>query len=265
MGFAPTTSTDKDTGKKVYTFSLRLPELLGLTTIILVGFIWVFIFGLLVGRGYQPEEALPELKHIMPDSNAVATAEPLHKVKPAAAPITPVANGKSEATLEHTTQQPAKPKQAVLKPEQLNFFEQLKAKENGEQVAATKSTSNKVVTRPSQKAASKPAQKTMPVATNSTSKATQKKATTSLDRETATFEYIYQVAASTDKSAAVKLRKALSSKGFTATLATAVIKTTTWYRINVHFVGSDKALSNFKQRLASAGHNKPLLKKKKQQ
>lgn len=264
MGFAPTTSKDKDTGKKVFTFSLRLPELLGLTVIILVGFIWVFIFGLLVGRGYQPEEALPELKHIMPDSNAVATAEPIKKIKPASAPITPKVKNEPKATLEHTTQQPAKPKEAVLKPEQLNFFEQLKAKEAAEQVIPTKTTQTTVAKKPSHKTVSKAAPKTTSVVAKAKPNSATPKATTSLDKEAATFEYIYQVAASTDKSAAVKLRDSLSSKGFTTTLATAVIKKTTWYRINVHFVGSGKATSAFKQRLASAGHKRPILKKKKQ-
>ena len=262
MGFAPTTSKDKDTGKKVFTFSLRLPELLGLTLIILVGFIWVFIFGLLVGRGYQPEEALPELKHIMPDSNTVATAEPVQKMKPAAAPITPTESNKPKATLEHKTQQPAKPKEAVLKPEQLNFFEQLKAKEAGEQVTSKKAASGNRAIKPAKKVAPTLSQKTKSVVAKA--KPASKKTTTSLNKEAVTFEYIYQVAASTDKGAAVKLRDSLSSKGFTTTLATAVIKKTTWYRINVHFVGSNEATTAFKQRLASAGHKRPILKKKKQ-
>lgn len=265
MGFAPTTSKDKDTGKKIFTFSLRLPELTGLSVIILVGFIWVFIFGLLVGRGYQPEEALPELKHLMPSQQQVAEANPMpveqnigaNSSTPKKISNKPNLNPVQGKTV--TEQQKA----SVIKPEQLNFFEQLKAKEKSNSPAtAHKPKKAHVVAK---RTAPAVAQKVVPmprVVAASTSSVQKKQAV--LEKNTATFEYIYQVAASTNKQAATKLRTTMSAKGFTTSLATAVINTKKWYRVNVHFVGSPADLTSFKSRLAVAGYSKPLLRKKKQ-
>ncbi|MCT4626882.1 SPOR domain-containing protein [Halodesulfovibrio sp.] len=264
MGFAPTTSKDKDTGKNIFNFSLRLPELIGLAVIILVGFIWVFIFGLLVGRGYQPEEALPELKHIMPSQQQVVeiTPTPVEENIGSNSSVQPN-NTPASRPIEVAEAQPVtkKPEEVVLKPEQLNFFEQLKAKE----------ASNSPATAPKVKKAhvvakqAKPAPKVQPkqsVAAARKPKAQKQQA--ALKKDSPAFEYIYQVAASTNKEAATKLRSSMEGKGFTTSMATAVVKNATWYRVNVHFVGSPNQLTQFKSRLAGAGYSNPLLKKKKQ-
>lgn len=267
MGFTPTTSKDKDTGKKIFTFSLRLPELIGLTVIILVGFVWVFIFGLLVGRGYQPEEALPELKHLMPAQQQVAEANPMPVEQNIGANSSAQPNKTSNALplsatqATHVTEQQ---KASVIKPEQLNFFEQLKAKEapNSPAIVSNPKKAHVVAKRPTPtpvvtgKVAPKP---NVVVASDPSGKKRS-----ALEKNAVTFEYIYQVAASTNKEAASKLRSTMSTKGFTTSLATAVIDTKKWYRVNVHFIGSPADLSGFKSRLAVAGYNKPLLKKKKQ-
>lgn len=268
MGFAPTTSKDKDTGKKIFTFSLRLPELVGLNVIILVGFIWVFIFGLLVGRGYQPEEALPELKHLMPSQQQVAEANPM-PVEQNIGANSSVQSSNTSVTRPLSTAQ-AKPvteqqKGSVIEPEQLNFFEQLKAKEtsNSPATALKPKKAHVVAKRPAP--APVVAEKVVPMPkVVAASKQPVQKQQTALEKNAATFEYVYQVAASTNKQAASKLRNTMSAKGFTTSLATAVINSTKWYRVNVHFLGSPADLSSFKSRLAIAGYNKPLLKKKKE-
>lgn len=268
MGFAPTTSKDKDTGKKIFTFSLRLPELTGLSVIILVGFIWVFIFGLLVGRGYQPEEALPELKHLMPSQQQVAEVNPMPVEQNIGANSSSQSNKTSNKPNLNRTQGKTvteQQKASVIEPEQLNFFEQLKAKEtsNSPATASKPKKAHVVAKRPApafsvtQKVVQKPK-----VVTATTSSVQKRQAV--LEKNAAMFEYIYQVAASTNKQAASKLRTTMSAKGFTTSLATAVINTKKWYRVNVHFVGSPADLSSFKSRLAVAGYSKPLLRKKKQ-
>lgn len=267
MGFAPTTSKDKDTGKKIFTFSLRLPELIGLTVIILVGFIWVFIFGLLVGRGYQPEEALPELKHIMPSQQQVVEVTTVPVEQNIGANSTEQSSKTSTPRVQSTAQvtPDAKQKGTVIEPEQLNFFEQLKAKEasNSPKTAQQPQKAQVVVKHKAEapKAVKKVQPITQPVVTPTKTVAQKQE---KLQKSAATFEYIYQVAASTNKEAATKLRSKISAKGFTTSLATAVIDTKKWYRVNVHFVGSPDDLSSFKSRLAVAGYSKPLLRKKKQ-
>ncbi|OBQ45899.1 SPOR domain-containing protein [Halodesulfovibrio spirochaetisodalis] len=266
MGFVPTTTKDKDTGKSIFNFSLCLPELIGLTVIILVGFIWVFIFGLLVGRGYQPEEALPELKHIMPAQKQVAQATPAPVVKqPAEA-----ASAQPDSTPHTTTPAKVQPvvekkKEKVLSPEQLNFFEQLKAKETSTSSAKASAPKKATVAAKRKSPAERTAPKSKPVkSVSSAAKQPAPKQQASLEKNGPTFEYIYQLAASTNEEAATKLRSEIKAKGFTTSMATAVIKTTKWYRVNVHFVGQADQVSTFKSRLAKAGYKTPLLKKKKQ-
>ncbi|WP_430735067.1 SPOR domain-containing protein [Halodesulfovibrio aestuarii] len=268
MGFAPITSKDKDTGKKLFTFSLRLPELIGLNVIILVGFVWVFIFGLLVGRGYQPEEAVPELKHLMPSQQQVAES-PLMPIEQNIGSETSATSSNSSATRPPSTAQ-AKPiteqqKESVIKPEQLNFFEQLKAKEASNSPATARKPKTAHVVATHQKTAHVAPQKVVPIPKKTTeSKPSVQNQQAALEKNAVQFEYIYQVAASTNKEAASTLRKTIAAKGFTTSLATAVINSTQWYRVNVHFVGSPADLSGFKSRLAVAGYSNPLLKKKKQ-
>jgi cell division septation protein DedD len=268
MGFAPTTSKDKDTGKKIFTFSLRLPELTGLSVIILVGFIWVFIFGLLVGRGYQPEEALPELKHLMPSQQQVAEVNPMSVEQNIGANSSVQSNNTSKARTLNPAQArlvTEQQKASVIEPEQLNFFEQLKAKEasNSPATARKPEVAHVATQRPAPTPVVAEKVVPMPNVVAVSTPSVQKKQV-ALEKSAATFEYIYQVAASTNKQAATELRTAMSAKGFTTSLATAVVNTKKWYRVNVHFVGSPDALSSFKSRLAVAGYSNPLLRKRKQ-
>jgi cell division protein FtsN len=75
-----------------FSFSLSWAGLAGLATVALIGLVWVFVLGVLVGRGYRPENTVPELARIMPK----------------AAPEQPAAEPE------------------VLRPEDLQFFDKLK-------------------------------------------------------------------------------------------------------------------------------------------
>ena len=272
MGFAPTKTKDKDTGKTTYTFSLCFPELLGLITLAVIGFTWLFIFGVIVGRGYQPEDAVPELKHFMPAQQEAATQLPEKPALPVANAEKPAESSKKSApaqpspAVEEQLAQltpkrvaPAPAETKVLEAEQLNFFEQLKGKE---------AKIEQPVVMPTPKAA--PKAKSSATASNSNalkkalsqSKPAKSAKKKTLAKESQQFEYVFQIAASTEKNAASKLRDSIRSKGFTTSLATAVLNTTKWYRINVHFVGTSKDVSIFKSKLAVAGYRNPLLKRK---
>ena len=267
MGFAPVKTKDKDTGKTTYTFSLCFPELLGIFTLIVLGFTWLFIFGVIVGRGYLPEETVPANDQFMPTQQEIASQPPEQILMPATGATTTPQEAQNPAkTLDKQVASPAPkktasaPKEQVIKAEQLNFFEQLKGKDAGTaqkapQKAATPKTS-------SRKQAAKPAR------SNALAKALRKPAARSktpdpaLATGTEQFEYVFQIAASTEKKAAEKLQDSIRAKGFTTSLATAVLNTTKWYRINVHFVGAPKDLAIFKSKLAVAGYRTLLLKRK---
>ncbi len=74
-----------------------------------LGISWVFILGILVGRGYRPEEAVPELAQIMPSTETPATLE--------------------------SSQPPT-----VLKPEELQFMEDLQGKAGSAETITVDST-----------------------------------------------------------------------------------------------------------------------------
>ena len=64
-------------GSKRYHLALSRRGMLGLGAGAVVCLAWVFILGVLVGRGYQPEKQVPELATLMPASKN-ATAEMTH-------------------------------------------------------------------------------------------------------------------------------------------------------------------------------------------
>ncbi len=86
-----------------YKFDLSLSGVIGASTVLLLGLVWVFIFGVLVGRGYQPERPVPELAALLPTRNNAGNlggAAAQAKEKPAAvkAVSTPVRTAPAHAT-----------------------------------------------------------------------------------------------------------------------------------------------------------------------
>lgn len=220
-------------GKRKLTFSLSLSACIGIAVTTVMGFVWVFIFGLLVGRGYQPEEAVPELKHIMPSSAPSAHSTPAkqtdaqNKKSAESAPSAkrPRAKNRPEATTERQEQ--------VLKAEELNFYDRLKKGDSPAPKPAQKKTTS---TKAQQPAASNKAEET--------------------------FKYVYQVAAFKERSAASRFVERLTQLGYTGRISSGQAGGMTWYRIQVLFTGTVAATRTLKQDLARIGVRKPLLKSK---
>lgn len=91
-----------DKEPKRFSFSLSTAGLVSLAVVSAAALAWVFILGVLVGRGYKPEQAVPQLAEIMPRAEEKA----------------PEGEG-------------------VLKPEELQFFDALEQKP-ADQTAAPK-------------------------------------------------------------------------------------------------------------------------------
>jgi cell division septation protein DedD len=73
----------RDGPPKKFTLELSLGGLVTLGVAVIIGLVWVFIFGIIVGRGYRPEQAVPEIAKIMPDSGrAPIAAEPPKVLQP---------------------------------------------------------------------------------------------------------------------------------------------------------------------------------------
>ncbi len=87
----------EDGGPRKFSFELTMSGIISLVVVGAIIVVWAFILGVLLGRGYKPENAVPELAQIMPTAESPAPVE-----------------------------QPEEP--TVLKPEELQFMENLQGK-----------------------------------------------------------------------------------------------------------------------------------------
>jgi cell division protein FtsN len=221
------------TGKRKITITASPAACTGLAVVSLLCFVWVFVFGLIVGRGYQPEEAVPELKQFMP------TARQNGSVQPSAAgqQDTPVA-------------------QQVIKAEELGFFEQLKK----DPAPAARPVKQAAPARP----ATPPAKPVVKPAVEPAKPAVQATAveTASDSGKGEVFNYVYQVAASQDLDAAVRLKARIEASGLKSRIESARSNGATWHRVQVLFRGTPEDTRDLKSTLQSMGISKPMLKEK---
>ncbi len=112
-------NTSNDGGPRRFTLELTTAKIVSVGIVVVLGISWVFILGILVGRGYRPEEAVPELAQIMP------------------APETPATLDGSEPP-------------TVLKPEELQFMEDLQGQGKNAETITVESTQKPQASKPSQ-------------------------------------------------------------------------------------------------------------------
>ncbi len=61
---------------RVVTLTLRIPTVIGGLLALVVGLVWVFILGIMVGRGQAPESQIPHIAGLMPRVESSAIAPP---------------------------------------------------------------------------------------------------------------------------------------------------------------------------------------------
>uniref|UniRef100_B8DNX5 Sporulation domain protein n=1 Tax=Nitratidesulfovibrio vulgaris (strain DSM 19637 / Miyazaki F) TaxID=883 RepID=B8DNX5_NITV9 len=284
----------KDGGRKkgVYTINVTLPSLISAGIVAIIGFGWVFVLGVIVGRGYNPEERLG-IDRIMPKpaANASAGANP-----------TPMPGG-------------------VIKPEDLQFMDSLRAKPapisgnagvavNASEIVAKNAKKDqkpdtKPDTKADTKADAKKDTKTAKTDTKADTKAAQKadtKADTKKDaqkdaKKTATataapkdaresrdskdtkdtkdtktaetkpadgdrFDYVYQVAAYKAADPANALKAKLEASGIKVRLDSSVENGVSWYRLNALFRGTPEDTRQLRAALSKHGIDKVILRSK---
>ena len=234
--------------KKTYSFELSLPVLIGASALLIVGVIWVFIFGVLVGRGYRPEMSLPELARFMPDAPANTTS----------------------------TQRPE-----LLKAEDLQFHDALKEKSVRAPTPVPALQEDKRPSRPaeSKKAVAKtdpsstakssivkqPVTK-LPVTKPSTPKpspAAQQISAPQKPSGEQRYDYVYQTASFKERQAAENFKQKIISLGLTPEIEKIHHKGADWYRVNVRFKGAPVETRGLKAKLSTIGVKKPLIRSKK--
>lgn len=224
-------SRDKEageTGRRQIHVTASPAACIGLVVVMLLCFVWVFVFGLIVGRGYQPEEAVPELRQFMPSANRTDARN---------------------ATGTSPTAEPVPHEAKVIKAEDLTFYDRLK-----------KDPAPASAPVPSSPAATRPPSAKSPVTTPEAPSLVER----TNSSNGAVFNYVYQVAASKDKAAAEALAQRIMDKGLRTRIESAQSSGTTWYRIQVLFRGTPEDTREMKEILQQLGIARPLLKSKTQ-
>ena len=182
---------------------------------IVLGMVWAFILGGYIGRGYKPEDVVPEIAKIMPETKVRS-----NRTK------------SSPGTI-------ATAKQEILKPEQLEFYDNLKTQPEPE----PKSKKN--------------------ISTKHTFKKSPIPKNKKQNPKPATYSYTYQVAAFRVFKQAQVMQKKLALQGIRASIAKGFAGNQTWFRVFAHFHGTTDQLKAFKSKLRKLGIKQPILKRKK--
>lgn len=227
--------------KRTFTFTFSTAGLLALLLFTIIALAWAFILGLLLGRGYKPEELVPEIAQVMPTPQPPSVTE-------------------------------------TLRPEDLNFYEQLKniplKDEKSEEKDITplpiqpeKQTQNtdktKKTDKKSAQKSNKPTKnenKIPPKETIVTSQKTDKQAEKQIEPR---YSFYYQLASLKDGASAIEAQKRLQAKNFKTSINKIQNDETTWYRLFVTFEGTDNELTDTKAKLKKLGFGDILLIKKK--
>ena len=63
-------ATRENGGPRKFTFEISMSGVVSVGIVVVLGMCWVFILGILVGRGYKPEAAVPQIAQMMPTTEA---------------------------------------------------------------------------------------------------------------------------------------------------------------------------------------------------
>ncbi len=238
-------------------FRVSLPAVGGLGGALALGLVWVFILGVLVGRGYKPEDSVPELARIMPGQAANAM--------PNAGQLT---------------------EQGLIKPEDLQFYDKLKVADDSrtaKQAAAPahapekQKSSPKPAPKPEQSANAKEPESKAPPQTAArpgaptakpTTKPTAKPAVNKEEPQKAVkaegrqFRYIYQTASFREYAMARAFQDKVEDLGLATDMEVVEIKGVTWRRVNVFFTGVPEETRELKEKLKTVGVDRVILRSK---
>ena len=187
--------------------------------------VWAFIFGVMIGRGHNPEETVPKLAKVMPSP-------------------------------EKKTELAARPD--VIKPQDLGYRETLKSKEPAREPKTAPQQAPPKEESPSKTAP--PVKPETPKA-EETPKPVQQNTPPSANDETV-YDFLYQVAASNNKQASETLRKKLDASGLTTRIVQSESNGTTWNRILVVFRGTPDDTRMLRDKLATLGITQAILREK---
>lgn len=211
-------------GKRVFNVQVTLSALITTGIIAIIGLGWVFAFGVIVGRGYNPEKKMPELAKLLP-----APASTTEEV----------------------------PRQDILKAEDLTFMSDLKERPRTLGNATTsKPAADAAKTKPESKPAASAASGA-PGASGTSGDAAKNaaKAQEASPASKAVFDYVMQIVAYKNSGQADTLRERLEGEGLRTrmTIEKDSAGKARWYRVQVLFRGVETEADAVKARLGRLG------------
>lgn len=222
---------------KTYSFTLSLGGLVSVIAAGAAALTAFFALGVLVGRGYQPERAVPRLAQVMGQA-----AEANHSGDKPMQVLKPEELGYRERLTHDDQEQQEEPAKAEKAKQQ--SAEQTEAAPEGEKTKTeAPQPSGNAESSPDAEAASDPDDRAEPGGQ--------------------AYDYVYQVAAFSDMQRALELQKAIREAGLKPSMQQAQVKDQTWYRVLVLFQGRPKETRGMKDKLSALGLNTVIMKSKK--
>ncbi|WP_243439118.1 SPOR domain-containing protein [Fundidesulfovibrio soli] len=265
----------QDEGPRKFVKEFTVSSLVSYGVVAVLGIIWVFILGVLVGRGYKPENAVPQVAQIMPSAQPQTqqpeNKEPPQVLKPEELAFMDSLQGKKPpetVTVDSTKKPQDQPAQAHAAPAQ--------------GVAPTPSTLEKPpAPLPKGQVATAPAQPDKKAAPMDAGKHKDEKAAKAKDEKPAkakdertakgkeekaakadggTLRCVYQLASMDKKSQAQEEADRFAKKGLKTSVQEAHVGGKTVWRVVTTLKGTE---SEIKSSLDKAGAKKPILREKK--
>ncbi len=266
MNFEIGKEQSKNGSPKRYRLELSLTGALGLGTVLVLGLVWVFIFGVLVGRGYQPEKAVPELARIMPEE-AGKKGEQLAVIQPEELTFLDTLRDEPRHGRPQVPQDTAGGRAPTAQQEAASALKAEPAAEKSpepqpqpasRQVAA-------VTPQPEPQQATQPPQAQKP-ATAAEAKPAGAKAEAGPeveeDIDETRYNYVYQIASLSEPQSALRFRDQVRELGLKSEVKVVRGQDKYWHRVVVQFQGRPIDTRDMKAKLRTLGVEKPLLRSK---
>ena len=228
-------------GPRKFTFEISMSGVVSVGIVVVLGMCWVFILGILVGRGYKPETAVPQIAQMMPTTEAKLpdgeAKAPPSVLKPEDLQFMEDVHTQPGAeAADAAGKAPADPKKTAVaaKP-----HEQTEVRPVGGAAAAAP----RPATPPASQAAPRAAAVVPPPAKPAEAPKVDPKST--FDKKAGTrYTATYQVASVPGKAQAETHVKELAKKGVAASVREAKSGNTGVFRVTVQLKGSDAEISD---------------------
>lgn len=240
------TTKDPNTPRSV-TVHLSLGKATALSVLAVFVVAWAFVLGIVVGRGYKPEQAVPEIARIMPMPQTAPQPAPAGVLKPEELSYLDTLSKPPENTAKAAERSIRRPSPQAEKPAE-------KATAPAQQQTPAQSPAQQPT--PAPQAAPAPAPK--PAAPAPAPVPAQALQQESLER----FTYIYQVASFSDQAQARALSERIKGLGLSASTEASEINGRTWHRVLVRFIGTAEETHGMREKLATLGLSQIIMRSK---